>query len=173
MSHYSVLGIGRNFTNNELRKAYRNLCMECHPDRNPGDPKSEERFKKVSIAYQVLSDPEKRRDYDLGSFFGGGFGPSMGNVDGEIQYTIHGFLDMFNDFMDHSPLFEESRADADRENVRKKKAAAASKTKRSPKGKPSRRTQAKVKCSACGDAGYRTMKQGVASFRVPCLACPG
>lgn len=172
MSYYSVLGIGKNFTHDELRKAYRNLCLECHPDRNPGDPRAEERFKEVSIAYQVLSDPEKRRDYDLGSFLGGGRGGPAGNVDADIQQTIHGFMDMFNDFMEHSPLFEEARADADRENARKEKANRKAKAKRAPK-KKARRAPAPPKCSDCGDLGYRTMKQGSASFKVACRACPG
>jgi DnaJ-class molecular chaperone len=166
MSHYSVLGVDRNFSQGELKKAYRNLCLQCHPDMNPGDPKAEERFKEVSVAYQVLSDPKKRQDYDLGGFMGGGMGP-----DADIQETINGFVSMFNDFMETSPLFEGARADVDRENARKAK-AKKKKKKKAPKRQAPRRAPVEPKCSACGDTGQRTMKQGSASFKVPCRSCP-
>jgi DnaJ-class molecular chaperone len=61
---YAVLGIARTATADEIRKAYRKLARETHPDVKPNDPKAEERFKEVSFAYEVLSDPEKRARYD-------------------------------------------------------------------------------------------------------------
>lgn len=63
---YEVLGVARDATQGEISKAYRKLAKELHPDLNPGDPESEERFKTVSAAYQLLKDPEQRKRFDSG-----------------------------------------------------------------------------------------------------------
>ncbi|KAA3655928.1 MAG: molecular chaperone DnaJ [Calditrichaeota bacterium] len=62
--YYDILGIERNATADEIKKAYRKLAMEHHPDKNPGDKSAEERFKEASEAYEVLRDPQKRQRYD-------------------------------------------------------------------------------------------------------------
>lgn len=61
---YTLLGVDRDVDERTLKKAYRKIAMECHPDRNPGNAEAEARFKSISEAYQVLSDPQKRQIYD-------------------------------------------------------------------------------------------------------------
>ncbi|NIW45547.1 MAG: DnaJ domain-containing protein [candidate division Zixibacteria bacterium] len=68
--YYQILGIDENASKDEIKKAYRKLAMQYHPDRNPGDAQAEERFKEINEAYQVLSDDDKRSHYDrLGSAY--------------------------------------------------------------------------------------------------------
>src|ERR1700761_771263 len=96
--YYKVLGVGKNASEEEIKKAYRKLARQYHPDRNPGDRQAEERFKEISQAHDVLSDAEKRKAYDRGTGpFGnvaggaGGFDPSsFGGSFGDILSNIFG-----------------------------------------------------------------------------------
>jgi molecular chaperone DnaJ len=72
--YYKVLGVGKNASDEEIKKAYRKLARQHHPDRNKGDKRAEERFKEISQAHDVLSDPDKRKAYDRGTGPFGGFG---------------------------------------------------------------------------------------------------
>jgi len=72
---YKVLGVSKKASDDEIKKAYRKLARKYHPDRNPDDPAAEEKFKEVQGAYDTLSDPEKREQYDAGGAFAGFGGP--------------------------------------------------------------------------------------------------
>ena len=67
---YSVLGVDKKASPDEIKKAYRKLARQYHPDRNPGDKQAEERFKEISAAYDILGDADKRKQYDRGGLFG-------------------------------------------------------------------------------------------------------
>src|SRR5438270_9588001 len=79
---YVVLGVQRDASEADIKKAYRKLAMECHPDRNNGDKSSEEKFKLVSEAYEVLRDPDKRAAYDRYGMAGVGRGHGGGGAGG-------------------------------------------------------------------------------------------
>jgi molecular chaperone DnaJ len=89
---YKILGVGKNATDEEIKKAYRRLARRYHPDANPGDATAEERFKEISAAYDVLSDPEKRRAYDRGT------GPfATAGAGGFDPGAFGAFRDIFSD----------------------------------------------------------------------------
>ena len=117
--YYKILGVDKTATQDEIKKAYRKLAMKFHPDRNPGNKEAEEKFKQISEANEVLSDPEKRKKYDtLGSnwrqyqtrgqgfddffsAFGGGHGGTQyrySNDFGDLFGNISGFSDFFENF---------------------------------------------------------------------------
>lgn len=102
--YYDILGVDEDASKDEIKKAYRNLARKHHPDRNPDDPGAEERFKEIQEAYSVLSDEEKRQQYDAQRRFGGG---GFGGFDGgrgswsqsgggpEIRFEQGNFDDVF------------------------------------------------------------------------------
>jgi molecular chaperone DnaJ len=102
--YYALLGVAKNASQQEIRKAYRRLAQKFHPDANPGDRAAEERFKEISTAYDVLGDDKKRKEYDrvremAGAGFGFGFGgPGRGRVRFEDLGFEESFGDLFNIF---------------------------------------------------------------------------
>src|SRR2546421_1555870 len=93
---YDTLGVKKNASSDEIKKAYRKLAAKYHPDRNPGDAAAEEKFKEVQNAYDVLSDPEKRKQYDaFGSANGRpGFDPRNYDFSGGGNFTINDLGDL-------------------------------------------------------------------------------
>src|SRR5690606_28912456 len=95
--YYEQLGVARTASADEIKKAYRKLAMQYHPDRNPGDATAEHKFKEVNEAYDVLKDEQKRAAYDRyghAAFENGGHGP--GRAAG-FDFTAAGFADIFDE----------------------------------------------------------------------------
>ncbi len=93
--YYKILGVGKGASDEEIKKAYRKLARKYHPDRNPGDKKAEERFKEISQAHDVLSDPDKRKAYDRGS---GPFG-NFANAASGAGFDPSAFSGSFSDIL--------------------------------------------------------------------------
>ena len=90
--YYELLGVSRKAAQKEIRQAYRKLARKYHPDLNPGDKSSEEKFKQVQEAYDVLSDSKKRQMYDQFGFETPGAGGMPGAGDsGDVQFDFGGF----------------------------------------------------------------------------------
>src|SRR5688572_7217086 len=91
--YYEVLGVERSASEGDIKKAYRKLALELHPDRNPGNPEAEERFKEASEAYAVLSDADKRAAYDRFGHAGLNGGAGFGGFEAAVDLN-----EIFGDF---------------------------------------------------------------------------
>lgn len=100
--YYEVLGVQKNATKDEIKKGYRKLAVQYHPDKNPGDKEAENKFKEATEAYEILSDDQKRQIYDQYGFAGL---EGMGGADagGGYSHAFNDFSDLFGDF---SGMFE-------------------------------------------------------------------
>ncbi len=197
VDYYEVLSVSRDASDQELKTAYRKLAMQYHPDRNPGDAESEEKFKECSEAYSILSDAEKRAAYDRyghAAFqnggggagpFGGGFGGFQGNVDlGDIFGDLFG--EMFNmgganggrrasrvqrgrDLRyDLTLEFEEAVFGKEKEiKIRRMETCTDCAGTGSAHGK------APVTCTQCGGRGQQRFQQGFFSVAKTCSVCGG
>jgi len=93
--YYEILGVSKTATADELKKAYRKVAMQYHPDRNPGDKAAEEKFKEAAEAYEVLSDPDKRAKYDR--FGHQAFAPGQGGFGGAHASNMEDIFSQFGD----------------------------------------------------------------------------
>jgi molecular chaperone DnaJ len=186
--YYEVLGVNRDASEEEIKKAYRKLAMKHHPDRNPDSKESEERFKESKEAYEVLSDAQKRRAYD--TYGHAGINPQMGGMGGADAAGFGGFAEAFGDIF--GDIFGGGRGG--RSNVYRggdlrynlevslEQAARGTETKiRIPAmeecdtchgsgAKPG--TSAKT-CSTCGGTGAVRLSQGFFSIQQTCPTCHG
>ena len=96
--YYEVLGVDKNATEDQIKKAYRTIAIKYHPDRNPGNKEAEEKFKEAAEAYDVLHDPQKRQQYDTFGFNGpGGMGGSGFDPFGGASMNMDDIFSMFGD----------------------------------------------------------------------------
>jgi len=185
---YKTLGVGRDASDEEIKKAYRKLARRYHPDRNPGDSSAEERFKEVQEANSILSDPDKRKAYDAGGgIFGGGFDP--GGFRGGGGGNFGGFGDILSDLFGNAgrggagaPRPERGRDleteihisfDQAMEGAQVPVAVPVSAPCPTCRGTGARPGTSPEICSRCQGRGVESESQGLFSISQPCGLCGG
>lgn len=184
--YYEVLGVNRDASEEEIKKAYRKLAMKYHPDRNPDNPKAEESFKEAKEAYEMLSDAQKRAAYD--QYGHAGVDPSMGAGAGAQGFGnfADAFGDIFGDIFggggsrrsnvyrgaDLRYNMEISLEDAAR-GVETKIRIPVQATCETCKGSGARPGTQPVTCTTCGGHGQVRMQQGFFSVQQTCPKCHG
>ncbi len=103
--YYDILGVNRNANEGEIKKAYRQLALKYHPDRNPGNKTSEQKFKEASAAYEVLRDPQKRAQYDRYGTVGMNGAAGAGGFDFDLSDALRTFMSGFGAFGGFDDLF--------------------------------------------------------------------
>ncbi|NQY43504.1 MAG: molecular chaperone DnaJ [Legionellales bacterium] len=185
--YYQLLGVERNASSSEIKRAYRKLAMKYHPDRNAGSAEAELKFKQIKEAYEILSDNEKRSRYD--QFGHAGVDPNMGAGPGGAQ---SGFGDIFDDIF--GDIFggggrANSRSGAQRgadlrygiDLTLEEAVHGISKTISYPvavkcdgcSGSGAAAGSKPIKCSACNGQGQVRMQQGFFSIQQTCPTCQG
>jgi molecular chaperone DnaJ len=187
---YEVLGVAKNASGEDIKKAYRKLAREYHPDRNPGDNGSEDRFKEVQAAYDILRDPEKRRAYDaFGDAARRGFpggGPDMGGMRFE-EFDLGNLGDLFggmfgggarrtsrqpmrgNDLETHVRILFEDSLEGVQVRVPVEVETACSVC----HGTGAEPGTSPITCPQCGGRGVVSDSQGMFAFSQPCPRCRG
>ena len=186
---YEILGVNRDASDDEIKKAYRKLAMKYHPDRNPDNPSAEEKFKEAKEAYEILSDAQKRAAYDQyghagvdpqagmggGGFGGGGFADAFGGIFDEIfggrGGAGGGRSNVYRgaDLRYNLEITLEQAAHGTETKIRIPTMEACDKCDGSG-AKPG--TQAKT-CPTCHGAGQVRLQQGFFSIQQTCPKCHG
>jgi molecular chaperone DnaJ len=187
---YSTLGVNKGASEEEIKKAYRKLARKWHPDANPGDAQAEERFKEIQEAYSVLSDSEKRKQYDAGGMFGfgGGGGPGAGGFrfdPSSFRGGVGSVGDFFSDLFGRGGGGGAQGAGRDLETeVRLSFAQAVNGTEVSVTvpgdapcptchGSGAKPGTSPQTCPNCQGRGIETQGQGMFSLSQPCHVCGG
>ncbi len=183
--YYELLGVHRNASDAELKRAYRRLAHEHHPDKNPGNKAAEEKFKEISAAYEVLSDAQKRAYYDQYGVAPGAQGAGPGGFGGAGMGMGDIFGDIFEEFFGGGRGGSRATVGDDlRYNLRIsfENAAFGTSTKiRVPRwercpdcdGLGARSKDGVVTCASCNGAGQIRMQQGFFSVSRTCTRCKG
>ncbi|MGH8717733.1 MAG: molecular chaperone DnaJ [Burkholderiales bacterium] len=180
--YYDILGLNRDASDNEIRKAYRKLAMKYHPDRNPDNPKTEERFKEAKEAYEILSEPSKRSAYD--QFGHAGVDPSTGAAGQGFGGFADAFGDIFGDIFGGGRRTHVYRGADLRYNldISLEEAARGTDTRiRIPAmeecetchGNGAKPGTSPTTCATCGGHGQVRMQQGFFSIQQTCPKCHG
>jgi molecular chaperone DnaJ len=186
---YKVLEVSKEAPQDEIRRSYRRLARKYHPDANPGDKEAEERFKEVQHAYEVLSNPEKRREYDEGprTFFGSQGAGQPGGADfGDISDLLGGFGNLGDIFGRASGTTQRTRVKGDNITVNVRlsfKDALNGVTTRvgvpveeacgECRGTGAAPGTAPLTCPECGGRGVQSRDQGFFALSTPCSRCGG
>src|ERR671911_217478 len=186
---YKVLEVSKEAPQDEIRRSYRRLARKYHPDSNPGDREAEERFKEVQHAYEVLSNPEKRREYDEGprTFFGSQGAGQPGGADfGDISDLLGGFGNLGDIFGRASGTTQRTRVKGDNITVNVRlsfKDALNGVTTRvgvpveeacgECRGSGAAPGTAPLTCPECGGRGVQSRDQGFFALSTPCSRCGG
>jgi molecular chaperone DnaJ len=180
--HYETLGVDRTASAEEIKKSYRRLARKNHPDQNPDDPKAEERFKEISQAYDVLGDPDKRKDYDRGGgpFAGGGFDPSQFGGFGDVFSNLFGGARPGRGGGPASPrrgrdLETEARIGFDTavRGGEVRLTVSGSEACGDCSGSGAKKGTSPQSCPACHGTGTQSQGQGLFSIAQPCGRCGG
>ena len=182
---YDRLGVSKSASQDEIKKAYRRLARELHPDRNPGDEQAEEKFKQLQEAYSVLSDPDKRKQYDAGGMFGGGAGGFNFDPSAFRNSGFGSFGDVLSDLFGRGAGGPQRQRGRDLEaEVRLSFEQAIEGTQVSvsvPKevtcptchGSGARPGTSPRTCPRCNGRGIESEGQGMFSISQPCSLCGG
>lgn len=185
--YYEVLGVSRNSSVEEIKKSYRKLALKYHPDRNPGNKEAEEKFKEAAEAYAVLSDSQKRTQYDqFGHSLGGGGFPGFQGFEENFRGFGDIFGDLFEDFFGTSTRSRSGgRKGADLETAVEISLEEAYRGKEVtlefPRHEPCESCSgsgvapgsSKSVCPECRGAGEIRVTQGFFSLRRTCPRCQG
>jgi molecular chaperone DnaJ len=188
--YYKALGVDKKASADEIKKAYRKLARRYHPDRNPDDKRAEERFKEISQAYDVLGDPEKRKQYDSGTgpFATGGPGGGFGGF-GNFDFDASSMGDILSNLFGGGGRAQRQRPRAERGGDLEASVSIsfdqAIEGAQVPLSVPMRATCATchgtgakpgttpIVCPRCEGRGIETQGQGMFSISQPCSRCGG